>query len=192
MHRLFSERIQAQGKPVFLHHLTGWPRTGFLHRIFPDARFIHVFRDGRAVADSYLRWPLWGGRLGPEGWGFGALPEAYSREWERSGRSFVALAGLEWKIFMDAFVSARSLIPDDSWIDVRYEDFVEHPRRDLQRLLDFLDLQWTEEFEERFSDYSLSTTRKQGFRKTLTEPQVELLEDILRDHLERLGYLSGA
>jgi Sulfotransferase family len=192
MRRLFTERMEAQGKPIFLHHLTGWPRTGFLHHVFPDARFIHVFRDGRAVADSYLRWPLWGGWLGPEVWGFGPLPDAYAREWEQSGRSFVALAGLEWKIFMDAFVSARANIPHDLWIDIRYEDFVENPRQDLARLLDFLDLRWTDEFEKGFAGYSLSTSRKQGFRKTLTEAQVALLENIQGDHLRRLGYLSDS
>ena len=44
--------------------ITGWPRVGFLKAIFPDARFVHVYRDGRAVACSLLERPWWGGWQG--------------------------------------------------------------------------------------------------------------------------------
>lgn len=49
--RFFEERAQAQGRPFFLHKYTGWSRLGFFSSIFPDAKFIHIVRDGRAVAN---------------------------------------------------------------------------------------------------------------------------------------------
>ena len=33
--RFFDDRARAQGKRVFLHKFTGWPRTGFVDRILP-------------------------------------------------------------------------------------------------------------------------------------------------------------
>jgi hypothetical protein len=36
--------------------ITGWPRLGYLAEVFPQARFIHVLRDGRAVANPSCRW----------------------------------------------------------------------------------------------------------------------------------------
>src|SRR5439155_13935920 len=50
--RFFEERASIQRKRVFLHKYTGWPRAGFVHRILPEAKFIHFVRDGRAVAAS--------------------------------------------------------------------------------------------------------------------------------------------
>ena len=35
--RFFQERARIQDKPLFLHKFTGWPRSGFLQRILPDA-----------------------------------------------------------------------------------------------------------------------------------------------------------
>lgn len=43
--RFFVDRARVQGKPVFMHKFTGWPGTGFVSAVFPDARFIHVSRD---------------------------------------------------------------------------------------------------------------------------------------------------
>lgn len=40
---------------------------------------------------------------GPSNWSLGPLPEPYALEWEHSGRSYVVLAGLAWKMLMDAF-----------------------------------------------------------------------------------------
>jgi hypothetical protein len=41
----FERRMRAQGRRAFVHHVTGWPRAGFLQAVFPDARFVHVLRD---------------------------------------------------------------------------------------------------------------------------------------------------
>ena len=47
--------------------ITGWPRIGYLDEIFEDARFIHIKRDGRAVASSLLHVNFWRGWYGPAG-----------------------------------------------------------------------------------------------------------------------------
>ncbi len=118
--RFFTERARAQRSPVFLHHFTGWPRARFVQEALPGARFVHVVRDGRAVASSFLRTAWWRGHDGPQGWGFGALPPAYGREWEESGRSKTVLAALQWKLLMDAFEAAREAVEPERWQEVRF------------------------------------------------------------------------
>ena len=66
--------------------MTGWPRAGFLHAVFPDARYVNVIRDGRAVANSWLQMDWWLGYRGPEHWHFGPLSDEHREVWERSGR----------------------------------------------------------------------------------------------------------
>ncbi|MDQ3533869.1 MAG: sulfotransferase [Actinomycetota bacterium] len=188
----FEERAEAQRKPAFLHKFTGWPRTGFIHEVIPDAKFLHVVRDGRAVASSLIQRPHWHGYLGPWGWGHGPLPEEYQKEWESSGYSFVGLAALDWKLMMDAFVEAKKRIPPQLWMEMRYEDFIEQPRQRTQNILDFMGVPWTGKFEGAFRKYSFSKSRKTGYRRDLTPQQLELVQTLLEDHLSRFGYGKDA
>ncbi|MEZ0074721.1 sulfotransferase [Planotetraspora sp. GP83] len=184
----FESRSVAEGAPAYLHKFTGWPRTGFLREIFPEARFVHIVRDGRAVANSLLQMPWWRGHLGPEGWPFGPLPATYEREWDGAGRSYVQLAGIAWKHLIDAYAMARAALPDDVWLEVRYEDIVADPRKQLEAILEFLGLPWTPGFERGFVRHSFSAGRADAFRRDLTPDQLALLDRSLGGHLERYGY----
>jgi Sulfotransferase family len=185
--QFFETRARSQAKPVFMHKFTGWPRARFIREILPEARFIHVVRDGRAVANSLMQMPWWRGHLGPSSWRFGPLREAAAAAWEESGQSLVILAGLEWKLLMDAYEEARSGIDPSRWMQVRYEDLVEDPRHVTQDVLQYIDLAWTSEFEASFRRHSFGAN-KRGYEKDLTLSQQAELEKVLHDELVRLGY----
>ena len=72
--------------------ITGWPRMGFLNEIFEDAKFIHIKRDGRAVASSLLHVGFWRGWYGPQGWRAGLLSPEDQATWESYDRSFTAFS----------------------------------------------------------------------------------------------------
>ncbi len=57
-------KILTEKRDRLLVKITGWPRIGFLSEVFEDARFIHVMRDGRAVANSMLN--VYFGRAGKD------------------------------------------------------------------------------------------------------------------------------
>lgn len=184
----FAARASAQGKPVFLHKFTGWPRVGFIREIFPESRFVHVLRDGRAVANSLLQTSWWEGFGGPSAWGWGPLPPDYAAEWEESGRSYVVLAGVHWKMLIDAAEAAFASLPAESRLTIRYEDFVSEPRKKLGLLLEFLGLEWSDEFEIQFRNQTFIRSRTAAYLEDLTPAQNELLETSLAAHLHRLGY----
>ena len=186
----FERQARRQGAPVFVHKFTGWPRAGFVQEVFPDARFIHVIRDGRAVASSLLQMPWWRGYEGTEAWGWGPLPGAYQQEWEASGRSFPVLAALEWKLLMDTFEQARSRVAPERWVDVRYEDLVQDPRGVTEGLLEQIGLNWTPGFERTFQRFSFAGGRVDAFRQDLLPGDVVAIERVLADRLEELGYVQ--
>jgi hypothetical protein len=187
----FAERAAAQGTPVFMHKFTGWPRARFIHAIMPEARFLHVVRDGRAVASSIVQRPWWKGRLGVPGWGFGELSPDLADLWVRHDRSLITLAGLEWRILMDAFDTAREQVGEDLWLEIRYEDLVADPRAHWRAILDLAGLIWDERFEAAFRAYPVATGRREAFRSDLTPRQVERLEEAIGAHLEARGYRTG-
>lgn len=186
--RFFEERARTQRAPVFVHKFTGWPRVGFVHAVFPDARFIHVVRDGRAVASSLLQMDWWKGAAGPEGWGFGPLPEPYAAEWDASGRSFALLAGLEWKVLIDASEAARQTVPASNWLEVRYEDVVADPETGFRKMLEFLDLPWSDAFAAGLARHRFDLSALTRWQTDLDARSIRLLNDSLGPHLERRGY----
>jgi omega-hydroxy-beta-dihydromenaquinone-9 sulfotransferase len=190
-HRLsefFDERMRAQGKPVFLHKFTGWPRIGFLHEIFPEARFVHVVRDGRAVANSWLQMPWWTGYRGPDQWWLGPLGEEDAEEYERSGRSFVVLAAIAWKMLIRTFESSSRQLPPGAYLELRYEDVVADATAGFGRILDFAGLEADHDFARSLSRYRFDSSRTQAFKRDLTLPAQEALQGSLGELLDRYGY----
>ncbi len=183
----FDSRAAAQSAPLFLHKFTGWPRARFVDRVLPGSRYVHIVRDGRAVAASWLQTDWWRGHLGPEGWHFGPLPPDYDKEWEASGRSFVLLAGLAWKLLLDAFDEARREIGPERWLEVRYEDVLADPRARMAEMLEFLGLPWTAAFESGFRAFRFDTARAGAWRAALGDEASAELDASLADHLARHG-----
>jgi Sulfotransferase family len=188
LRQFFESRSTAQGARVFTHKLTGWPRVGFLQRVFPEARFIHVVRDGRAVANSWLQTGWWRGWEGPTTWRWGPLTGSYAEEWEASNRSFPLLAGIAWKVLIDAFEAARGPVSPERWLELRYEDLVRRPRETVTAALAFADLPWTAAFERSFGRQRFGTQRETAYLRDLDRTSLALLDASLRTHLRRFGY----
>jgi len=188
----FESRARAQHRHLFVHKFTGWPRAAFLETVFPGSRFVHVVRDGRAVANSWLQMEWWHGHRGPTEWLFGPLPDPYREEWERSGHSFVLLAGLAWKLLIDAFEAARRDLAPDQWLEVRYEDMLADPETTFAAILDFLELPPDKRFDRALAGYQFRPGRANAFADDLDPFGLELLDTSLAHHLNRFGYGVGA
>jgi hypothetical protein len=89
------------------------PAAAAIHRLLPEARFVHIIRDGRDVALS-LR-GLW---------------FAPSRDLEDLARYWVDL--------IESTRLAARRVPQ--YLELRYEDLIEEPEPWLRRLCDFLEM----------------------------------------------------
>jgi hypothetical protein len=183
----FVKRARLQGKPLFVHKFTGWPRAGFIRAALPDARFIHVVRDGRAVVASNLQVSWWRGYLGPESMHQPIAP-GYRAEWEASGRSFAVLAAAEWKSAMDASVAARAATPEQQWLDVRFEDVLADPQAQFKEMLGFVGLEASPAFERALARAEFRRDRADAFRRSLGPPTIAVLDASLAEHLRAWGY----
>jgi omega-hydroxy-beta-dihydromenaquinone-9 sulfotransferase len=188
----FTARAQRQQLPLFLHKFTGWPRVGFVSAVMPEAKFIHIVRDGRAVANSWLQMPWWRGQLGPESWHFGPLPAHLAKEWEDSERSFVVLAGLAWRLLVDAFDEAARPVPPGQWLELRYEDVLADPATAFRRMTDFLGLPWTPQYAGVITRTRFSATRSDAYIRDLGAVHTAALERAMSGALQRHGYLPSA
>lgn len=167
--------------------LTGWPRIGFLKEIFPDAKFIHIIRDGRAVVNSLLQSDFWMGWLGPSNWRWGELPPNYLKEWDRHEKSFIALAAIQWKMNMDSTESAISEIASKDIIEIKYEEMCENIWKTFETILTFSEMEYPPAFEQSLGRFKLRNANDK-WKNDLTQDQQEILSEILGDHLRKYGY----
>ena len=182
------ESMLTPTRDRLLVKITGWPRIGFLNEIFEDAKFIHIVRDGRAVASSLLHVNFWRGWMGPQSWRAGLLSPEDQATWESYDRSFVALAGLEWRIQMRAMEAARRSLPDpERFFQVKYEELCDRPLETFQRVLEFAELPASTDFEENVKAARIRSTSNR-WRDDLTPGQQGVLDDLLREDLLRYGY----
>lgn len=184
----FAERATAQGKTRFTHKYTGWPRIGFFDRIFPQSRFVHVLRDGRAVVNSWLQMPWWDGYGGPQNWHWGPLSAEEDERWQRSGRSFVLLAAIGWRRLMESTQVASALLGAGRFLSVRYEDVLAHPQTSFGRIVEFMALPATPAFERELACVSVKVDRARAFERDLGHVQLALVEGEIGDMLARHGY----
>jgi hypothetical protein len=127
-------------------------RIPFLHRLFPDARFVYLYRDPAPNVSSMIEgwrceqfvtyphlpgWPYWP-------WSFLLPPE-----WPQlRGSPPAEIAGFQWSSANTHIVNDLTALPDCSWIAVSYENLVRNPRPLLQALFRFLNCSWGKAAEE--------------------------------------------
>jgi hypothetical protein len=130
----------------------------------------------------------WEGFNGPDHWQWGPLPAAYEAEWRKSGHSFPVLAGVLWKLLIDAHDAASAALPPDRWLEVRYEDVVAKPADAFGAMLAFAGLRQEETFNRALAKVRFGSERTQAFRRDLGEENVAALSRSLAGHLGRRGY----
>lgn len=167
--------------------ITGWPRIGFLSEVFNDAKFIHLIRDGRAVANSLINVGFWRGWGGPEKWRWGPLSEAHQETWDNHNQSFIVLAAIQWQILMDAAEEAKRYLDKSRIMEVKYEELCSNPLEICRHVANFCEIEWNDCIESRLKKYNLTNTNNK-YKNELSLQQREDLMRVLDNDLERYGY----
>src|SRR5215207_10071894 len=156
-------------------------RLGHVARAFPDARYVHIVRDGRDACLSFLamrRRP----RLN------------FSRP--RGIASFAA----QWRMEITDARAFGASLPGGRYLELRYEDLVRDPRTHLERVCRFLALGFDEAMLEyhRAVDPSLLVDHpllagpprpaRSSWREAMALADLRRFEAVAGDLLEDLGY----
>ena len=119
----------------------------FLARTFTDAQFIHIIRDGRDVALSYSEKPWLSERAlntekrEPGGYRYGPYPRFWvepDRRDEFRTTSDIHRCIWAWRRHVTAARSAGQKLSKDRYLECRYENVVDSPMREADRVSSFL------------------------------------------------------
>jgi len=180
-------QISTKKRNRFLCKIVGWPRVGYIHEIFKDAKFIHIVRDGRAVVNSIIHVDWWQGWRGHQNWQRPALTRTHLEEWENYDRSFIALAAIEWKILMSAHDKIKENLSSDNFLEIKYEDLCSDPLNILKNTIEFCELDWSEKLNKKLKKTRLNSANDK-YKNELTKDQIEILENVLHQYLIKYGY----
>jgi len=129
-------------------------RIPFFDRIFPDARFIFLWRDPRQNLSSIMEaWRSGRFETYPRLDGFAGawsllLPPGYA---ELSGKPLEEVAAYQWDSTNRIILDDLERLGDDRWMAVNYADFVADPGADTQRICDFAGLDLDPDLAARLS-----------------------------------------
>jgi len=186
LHKAFEQTLTKTRKRLLIK-ITGWPRIGFLKQVFPDAKFILIHRDPRAIVNSMIKTTFWDGWGGPSNWRFGELSQVYHELWMKHHRSFIALAGIQFNMFMDAYRVSKALYQNDSFLEMKYEDICANKLDAFQDLFEFSEIAWNDKLLKKIEKYSL-TDFDFKWKQDLTTVQQNILNNVCDRELNYLGY----
>jgi len=157
-------------------------RVPILRQIFPDAKYIHLVRDGRAVAYSLLRVAWWSEHVL---YWTGKTP----RQMIEDGFNPLELAARNWVEEMQSLEQGIDLIQSSRLLEVRYDELLRDPRDQLQRILDFMEL--SDPVDTAFWDIVESlhlAPKEEAWVNNWTETELNRVLDLQGDTLRRWGF----
>jgi len=166
-----------------LFKFTGWTRIGFIKKVFPDAKIIHITRDPRAVINSMLHINFWNGRLGPYRLNWGGLTPEELDIWNRYDQSFITLAAIEYKRIISAYhESLQSLDRDakNDIYDLSYHALCKNHCLEMGKVLTFCCLEEHPAFLKKLSTYTLKS-QNDKWKSDLTQQQQQELEAVIQE-----------
>lgn len=181
LRRRFEQMRRRAGADVFLSKRTANNRRiQYLHQIFPEARYVHLVRDGREVAQSLSAVEWWDGHTV---WWDGRT----AVEMERSGEPRLAICARNWVRELEELRTQLRSIAPDRVIELRYEELLRAPHAQLERLVRFLGLAYTADYRAAISALQLRPVRAR-WGSEWSEQQLQCVLRETQPLLRQLGY----
>lgn len=160
------QKLEQTGKPLI--GATVHRHFDRLLHIWSDARFIHIIRDGRDVARSYI----------DMGW---------------AGNVWAGASG--WIEAEQLWQNLSQTIPRERRIDIIYEHLISEPEKILTQICEFIGIPYDSKMLSYPEDSSYEAPNPkftQQWRRKLSENEIQLVESRMGDMLVERGYdLSG-
>ena len=150
-------------------------RVPFLAAVFPDARFVYLYRDPRETVSSML--DAWrSGRFVTyadlPGWGEPPWSLLLVPGWQDLvGRPLAEIVTTQWATATEVLLDDLEQLDPDRWCVTSYDAIVRDPQAEMERLAAFCDVEWdvTLEAELPLSRHTLDSPDPDKWRRNADE-----------------------
>ncbi len=177
-------------------------RVPFIARVFPDARFVFLVRDGRDNVNSLInawRTPRYRTYRLPEPHSIsGADPQWWKFVLYPGWRDDVAgplerVCARQWIASNEHALDAFEEMPQARWTLLRYEELVTRPDAEVARVLSFLELPHDTDVMSRAAaldrtPINVVTPPERGKWKKENPSEIEAVLPLMAPTMERMGY----
>jgi len=153
------------------------PNTGRIKQLvemYPDAKFIHLYRNPYKVFSSTMN--LYRGIMP-----LFSLQDYNMEEIEENIFYF-------YKAMYDKFFKEKHMIKEENYVEIRYEDFVKQPLKTLEHIYSSLQLPHFEKSRERFRRHIASQKDYIPNRHSLDKELKEKIYSHWHETIDRWGY----
>ncbi|MBK8992638.1 MAG: sulfotransferase [Gammaproteobacteria bacterium] len=183
-------------------------RAPYLQALFPEAHFVYLYRDGRANVSSLIDgWENHGHFGLSQFLGESPVPVAIDdgrfREWsfflppgwrDYNNASLEQVCAFQWVKANEMALEARNHVPPAQWTEIRYEDLLDQPVANFERVFGRLGLDFDQRLRELCGKLAERPTSmvsgvpdRDKWKKRNGE-RVERVMPQLTPMLQRLGY----
>ncbi len=175
---LFSTYCRGEGKSIWGNKTPSFLRKiDILYRLFPDALFIHIVRDGRDVFDSW-------------------------RKKAEMHKNDVSVMALDWSLKLLMIERYFKGIRAENKITVRYEDLLEKPEQTVRDICSMIGVEYEPDmfnFYKNSYNYTISRHSKLIFsplnsdnrwkwKKNLSRREIRIFNLLAGHHLRKYNY----
>lgn len=175
---IIEKYIRITGKKRFLSkQISNNQRLRVIHAMFPDAYYVHILRDGRAVTSSLSRVDWWKDII-IWWYGYGA------DEWEREGKDPIELCCLHWMHDVREILENSPLF-GERYMEIRYEELTGDVHATIRKILAFSGLSQSRSFFDLLPETLPNMDHK--WEKNLTEEQKRVVNNTLSAFMAELA-----
>lgn len=183
LHTTFELYRRIHQKKRFLNkHPRNSVRIDYIRKLFPDAYFIHIIRDGRSVVNSLIE-RIRGNRLRqrvpfgnfckPPGW----------RQWLSDDP--LEQSAKQWREIVRYVISKRDCL-GDNYCQVKYEDMCSRTHEIFTHIFESVGLPNSSDYLASIPDRLNSQNFK--YQQQLSKQQIDKITAVESDLLQELGY----
>jgi len=185
LHSVFEHYRQINGKERFINkHPRNSIRLDYIEAIFPDAYYIHVIRDGRAVVNSIID----NIEKRPERQGFPYGNFCKPPNWrEYLNEDIVTQSAHQWDEIVKYILDRKDSL-GNRYIEIKYEDLCVNTRDTYKALYDFVGMSTAADELQKIPEQLSSMNYK--FLEKFTPEQLKTIVSIQGDLLKKLGYID--
>jgi omega-hydroxy-beta-dihydromenaquinone-9 sulfotransferase len=175
IHYFYRKLVFRNGKRLLIKNPFHSMRLKTLQRLFPDAVFIHIYRNPLDVVPSTIRM-----------WDIIARQNCMNKKWTKADLNEVLHL---YQTMLRRIERDMSSLPADRFAEIRYEDLEKHPVQEIERIYDQLHLDFPDALKENIKQFIDAEKDFQKNEHHLNEQQVEVITSYMNEFMKEKGYL---
>jgi len=188
---IVAELLKRKNKKRFINKNPAHSvRIKLLLKAFPDALFINIIRDGRAVVSSMI------GSIGR----VQNVQQYFGVPLKKNNQmnyDLIERHARQWIEINQEIQNMKNSLDKNQYYEIKYEDFVINPREHMRDIFKFCDLEPQDIFEKpniQYSGEKFNTitdklqSRNDKWKKDFSNSEISRLEEIMGEMLQRFEY----